>query len=412
MTLARLSIGIAAASLMGAVVAEASRGAEQTITAQATAARGEFLTQAPPPETRGVLCLVDSGVDLNPDTEPILVGRESVLDGAGDDVTSYHHGTYVAMVAGAAANGWGMIGAWPHLRILSVRALPEGTEHLSGDAYRAAMLRCVQAKTVRGIDVRVMELALGGRAVDRPESELVGLSDAVAYARQNGIVVISAAGNDAGAVNVPASVPGVISVGATDRAGVLCAFSSRGSDLDATALGCQMDVAMLPGGDVGVGQSTSLASAYVAGAVTALRSYRPDLTVAQTEELVRGPLDIGAVFRAVGLATLADSYVAAPPAPAPSPTVAPCNPRTHVCTTPRVSKVRRAHGRVIIRLRSVPKGVRVKVRVNGKPRRHTTRSRVISVRSRNVKIVSIRFVAKGLEPSPPAVVRPARRSSS
>jgi len=408
----RVSVAVAAVLALTATTAPSPAGAEElTLTAQAVAARGEFLTQVAPPETRGVLCLVDSGVDLNPDTEPILVGRESVLEGTGDDVTSYHHGTYVAMVAGAAANGWGMIGAWPHLRILSVRALPEGTEHLSGDAYRAAMLRCVQAKTVRGIDIRVMELALGGRAIDRPESELAGLSDAVAYARQNGIVVVSAAGNDAGALNVPAAVPGVISVGATDRAGALCTFSSRGPDLDVTALGCQMDVTMLPAGDVGVGQSTSLASAYVAGAVTALRSYRPDLTVAQTEELVRGPLDIGAAFRAAGLTALADSYVAPPPAPIPSPAVAPCNPRTHVCTTPRVSKVRRARGRVIIRLRSVPKGVRVKVRVNGKPRRHTTRSRVISVKSRRVKIVSIRFVAKGLEPSPPAVVRPARRSS-
>lgn len=407
----RISLGLAAA-LLTTVVPETSAVAELTITAQATVAHGEFLTQTPPPETRGVLCLVDSGVDVNPDTEPVLVGRESVLDGTADDVTPYHHGTYVAMVAGAAANGWGMVGAWPHLRILSVRALPEGTDHLSADAYRAAMLRCVQAKTVRGIDIRVIELALGGRAIDRPESELAGLSDAVAYARQNGIVVISAAGNDAGAVNVPASVPGVISVGATDRAGALCAFSSRGPDLDVTALGCQMDVAMLPAGDLGVGQSTSLASAYVAGAVTALRSYRPDLTVAQTEELVRGSLDIGAAFRAVGLAAVADSYVAPPPATPPGQAQAPCNPSTHVCTTPRVSKVRRTKGRVIIRLRSVPKGVRVAVRVNGQPRRHTTRSRVISVRSRKVKIVSIRFVAKGLKPSQPAVVRPARRSSS
>ena len=86
---------------------------ELTLTAQAVAAHAEFLTQAPPPPVQGVLCLVDSGVDLNPDTEPILVGRESVFDGTLDDVTPYHHGTYVAMVAGAAANGWGMVGAWP-----------------------------------------------------------------------------------------------------------------------------------------------------------------------------------------------------------------------------------------------------------------------------------------------------------
>ena len=48
-----------------------------------------------------------------------------------------------------------------------------------------------------------------------------------------------------------------------------------------------MDVAVVPDGTPGVGQSTSLASAYVSGVVTALRSYRPDLDVAQTEALLR-----------------------------------------------------------------------------------------------------------------------------
>ncbi len=247
-SLAHAIVGLAALGCAGS-----ARAAELTITAQAVAAHGEFLTQAPPPPTQGVLCLVDSGVDVNPDTEPILVGRESIHGGTTDDVTGYHHGTYVAMVAGAAANGWGMVGAWPQLRVLSVRVLPEGSEHLSADAYRAGIFRCVQAKTVRGVDVRAVELALGGPATDRPESELAEIADAVAYARQNGLVVLSAAGNDAGAVNVPASIPGVVAVGATDRAGALCAFSSRGADVDLTAPGCDMDVAMAPNGDPGVG---------------------------------------------------------------------------------------------------------------------------------------------------------------
>ncbi len=116
-------------SVGGAVAA--ARAAELTITAQAVAAHGEFLTQAPAPPTPGVLCLVDSGVDVNPDTQAILVARESVFGGTLDDVTAYHHGTYVAMVAGAAANSWGMIGAWPQLKVLSVRALAEGSEHLA-----------------------------------------------------------------------------------------------------------------------------------------------------------------------------------------------------------------------------------------------------------------------------------------
>jgi len=61
------------------LVPPAAEPAELTVTAQAATAHGEFLTQAPAPPAQGVLCLVDSGVDLNPDTEPILAGRESVF---------------------------------------------------------------------------------------------------------------------------------------------------------------------------------------------------------------------------------------------------------------------------------------------------------------------------------------------
>ncbi len=96
-----LTSAIAAAlALAAATPTSPAQAQELALTAQAVAAHAEFLTQAPPPPVQGVLCLVDSGVDLNPDTEPNLIGRESVFDGTVDDVTPYHHGTYVAMVAG------------------------------------------------------------------------------------------------------------------------------------------------------------------------------------------------------------------------------------------------------------------------------------------------------------------------
>jgi hypothetical protein len=52
-----------------------------TPTIQARAMHAEFLATAPPPDNPGVTCLVDTGVDLNPDTESILVGRRTVVGG-------------------------------------------------------------------------------------------------------------------------------------------------------------------------------------------------------------------------------------------------------------------------------------------------------------------------------------------
>ncbi len=85
--------------------------------------------------------------------------------------------------------------------------------------------------------------------------------------------------------------------GRTDRC---VSFRRAGPRLDVAALGCGMDVAIGPDGQPGIGQSTSLASGVRRRGHLALRSYRPDLTVATVETepnccrpapRQRGPMD-------------------------------------------------------------------------------------------------------------------------
>jgi hypothetical protein len=402
--------GLVTVALAGAGSAVAG-AQELNPTAQAVAAHGEFLAQAPPPPTAGVLCLVDSGVDVNPDTQPGLAGRTSLFGGTGDDVTAYHHGTYVAMVAGAAANGWGMVGAWPGLRVLSIRALTETSDRLLGDAYRDGILRCVQAKTVSGVDVQAIELALGGSPALRSAGELAEVQEAVSRARQRGIVLVSAAGNDGGPVNMPASLTDVVAVAAADATGGLCRFSSRGPEVDLDALGCGMDVATTPEGASGVGQSTSLASAYVAGVLVALRSYRPDLTPAGAEALLLDTatlasggrlLNASAAFRAAGLGALVDAYRP----PAVGPPASACDARRRVCARPRAVRVTRHGRRLTIRLAAVPRGAVVMVSVDGH-RRLRTRARTLRLRVRHFRRIAIRFTARGRQPSAAAIIHPS-----
>ena len=95
--------------------------ATPTVTAQAQAANAAFLAYAPPPAAgAGALCLVDTGVNVNPDTQPELVSSSAIDGGSGNDVDPDGHGTTMAMIAGAA--GHAMIGAWPQIKIVSVRA--------------------------------------------------------------------------------------------------------------------------------------------------------------------------------------------------------------------------------------------------------------------------------------------------
>lgn len=73
------------------------------------------------------LCLVDTGVNVNPDTESVVVDRTAIDGGSGNDVSPTTHGTLLAMMAGAPANGWGMVGTAPHsIQIVSVRILEPG----------------------------------------------------------------------------------------------------------------------------------------------------------------------------------------------------------------------------------------------------------------------------------------------
>jgi hypothetical protein len=399
------------ALLLSAGGPAAARADELTITSQAVAAQGEFLTQAPPPPVQGVLCEVDAGVDVNPDTQPILLGRESIFGGSVDDVSETKHGTYVAMVAGAAVNGWGMAGAWPRLKVVSVRALTGGGEEVPASAYRQGIQGCTRAKVDSGIDVRVIELAVGGPLVSRPAAESTDISESVSRARQNGMVVVSPAGNDGGPVNVPAALPGVLAVAGMDPSGALCSFSSRGPQVGIAALGCEMDVATTPDGGPGVGQSTSLASAYVAGVITALRSYRPDLGVEQTESLIRdnaaptpvGPvLNAAAAFRAAGLGSMVDAYKASTPTSAPA--ARPCNRTRRVCAVPRLRSIRRHGRRIVIRLKPFPSKLRAVVRADGR-RLLRTRSRIIRLRMRSWKVLTIRFSAPGRRPSPALRIR-------
>jgi hypothetical protein len=81
--------------------------AEIAIPAQARADDGTFLPYAPPPAQPSGLCLVDTGVTPNPDTEGVVVDRTAIDGGSGNDVSPNMHGTVLAMMAGAQANGWG-----------------------------------------------------------------------------------------------------------------------------------------------------------------------------------------------------------------------------------------------------------------------------------------------------------------
>lgn len=295
------------------------------VTQQALTARAAFLAYAPAPGQTAGLCLVDSGVNLTPDTQSAIVSRAALDAGSGDDVDPGRHGTLMAMVAAAPPNGFGMVGAWPPARITSLRAQRADGSPYSPADYVNAINRCTREAPQTG--VKVINLSLGGQGELTTGSD-EAISDAMLRARQRNINVVAAAGNSGGALDAPASNPMAFAIGATNADGALCAFSARGQGLDLSAPGCELNVALPDTGEPATASGTSESAIFVAAVIAALRSYAPQIEAAATEELLQRTarttsaglvLDVEAAFAAAGLQSVIDAGRARIPASAPVP---------------------------------------------------------------------------------------------
>lgn len=306
--------------------------AETQITMQARADNGAFLPFARPPAKPAAMCLVDTGVNVNPDTEAAVVDRTAIDGGTGEDVSPTMHGTVLAMMAAAPANGWGMVGTAPGaIRIVSVRILEAGHTTFPFTAYASGITACLRVRTK--YHIRVINLSLG--TSEPPSSEAYeALANSVKEASDYGVAIVAAAGNDnGGPVDYPAAYPGVLAVGASNsETGQFCAFSNRGEGLALIAPGCDLNGADPLSGtpDQNYWQGTSEASAITSAALTALTSYKPELSWQQAEQDLTtahdGVLDIAQTFRDAGLTSVVDAGEAAepkPPATAPASTPTP-----------------------------------------------------------------------------------------
>lgn len=146
-------------------------------------------------------------------------GLDNDGDGIADD--GVFHGTFVASVAvGVGNNGTNSVGACWNCGLIPVRALDD-----ENNGPFSAVADAIYYAVDRGADV--INLSLGGGTFS------FALFDAVSYARRQNVVVVASAGNaNTSAPQYPASIGGVIGVGATDSGSVLLGGSG---DIDGRA---------------------------------------------------------------------------------------------------------------------------------------------------------------------------------
>lgn len=208
--------------------------------------------------TDAIVAVIDTGVLLaHPDLQgQLLPGYDFIsdpamaLDGDGIDNnpndpgdggqgnSSIFHGTHVAgTIAAATNNDIGVAGIAWNARIMPLRALGKGggTLYDIDQAIRYAAGLSNDSGTLPARRADIINLSLGGGGYSRSEQ------DVVTQARNQGVIIVAAAGNDAGATPYyPASYDGVVSVSDVGIDKTLAPYSNYGPDVDVAAPGGDM----------------------------------------------------------------------------------------------------------------------------------------------------------------------------
>jgi len=227
-----------------------------------------------------IVAIIDTGVDLS---HPEWEGHEIVNPyNATDDfypatIDLSGHGTHVAGIAVNDGETGKTSGVTWNSPLLPVRVLNYMTDQILVDYLIEAITFLGDFAAQNDQKRIVANMSIGGRGYS------AALKDAIDYALENGVTLVTSAGNEHKQVIMfPAAYNGVISVAAVDGNNEKASFSSTGFWNNVAAPGKKIwsAVPSLPGSSMQYTymQGTSMASPYVAGAVALLLSENPELT--------------------------------------------------------------------------------------------------------------------------------------
>ena len=234
----------------------------------------------PPPNYRGDI-VQDNENDIN----DRFYGNNDIM------ASTPFHGTHVSgIIAAVRGNGKGIDGIADNVRIMTLRAVPDGDEH---DKDIALAIRYAVDNGAKVINMSF------GKSFS-PQKKWV--DEAVAYAESKNVLLVHAAGNDAKNLDQDYNFPTPVFQGSSRRAtnwltigasgdpkngGLAASFSNFGKkEVDVFAPGVNI-YSTVPGGTTyGNASGTSMASPVTAGVAAFLLSYYPNLSAKDVKSIL------------------------------------------------------------------------------------------------------------------------------
>lgn len=218
-----------------------------------------------------VIAVLDTGVQSDhPDLKANMVAGRNVIAGDSNTADGSGHGTMSAGVAAAVGgNSIGIAGACWRCSIMPVKVM--GDDGVGSTSHIAAGIKWA---VDNGADIISMSFGTTGTV---SPSSLSTLHTQIKNARDAGVLLIGAAGNDATTTpSYPAAFDEVVGTAASDRDDARYSFSNHGSWVDLAAPGCNPST--VAGGYTSSYCGTSSATPVVAGIAGLLLSHAADAT--------------------------------------------------------------------------------------------------------------------------------------
>ncbi len=211
--------------------------------------------------------IIDTGIDYHhPDLRENYGGGYDFINDDADpmDDSRPSHGTLVAGVIAAKADGRGILGVAPNASLYALKVMDA-----EGRSSVTHVVSALQWAVEHELDI--VNISMG-------ETDSIAFREACDAAFEAGVLLVAAAGNtERKAVDHPAAYGSVIAVGAIDEQDRVPDFSAMGEAMELTAPGTSIRTT-LRNGRTGTASGTSLAAPHVTGvAALALSAGLSDL---------------------------------------------------------------------------------------------------------------------------------------